>query len=597
MSRREKSTRFNRSKIVYTSLLILYFTLIGYNLFGNTEQLNQLETEIKSRFNLTEVDSPLSWKIGGKKENNLIESEFIVTIAKALNHSPWKNRLEFHGLTIMGKLDFSEIAVPGQGSDKKMIQISLVFNNCTFNDRIISNSTGFKIVFNQRLSFKECRFKSEINFKVTHFNGGLNVNGSKFFEDAIFFRCEFKGENTIMHVVFSSGLIFSKSKFFGEMNFSWVTFKGRSLFKDIETWDKTSFSNSNFLGEADFGSAEFYDKKIEFSDIRFNRSLYFIKVNKNIDENGKHAAIEFKDVYFRGHSFFRESVFENIAFCGTPSSGEQNRNNLSFFFAHADFRDAAFTKANFSGISFDTVDFSKAKFGPLSDGIGVDLKNCLYSQMTVTWQQISNADLREEDLIKLEKNFENIGSLDDACDAHYKLKNIERVNLKSPLAWTWNSISYLFGHFVMPMTIFLESLGIIFICALFYCWVELKPFEFKMEKVKKEKKGLISIIPIDTGNKTDPPPIQKEQSQRGRKALSHLKNFISAFPPALAYSFTLFFKIHLSGKYMGKNANKWVKRLAYFEWYCGYFFFIIFLYSLSRRSSILHDILSGLPAI
>ncbi len=147
-----------------------------------------------------------------------------------------------------------------------------------------------------------------------------------------------------------------------------------------------------------------------------------------------------------------------------------------------------------------------------------------------------------------------------------------------------------------PTKVIIESAVIILLCAFFYAGIKLVPFEFDFSPQKKERKIILTRIPIES-NSTQESTItsKKRQPSTAKRGGSKVWRYLKNLPPAICFSLTLFSKFHIKSDYIPGDTKRWIKRIAKAEWYLGFLFWSIFLVSLSRRSSILHDILSGLP--
>lgn len=591
--------RFFKKRLEF--FLLLFFLLVGssnglavnQDQLAPVESLDNLKKELSQNFHLTTNDEKGIWILKKSKSQDEIQAS---TISKILDTRYGIKGVEFYDFKILGELDFTTLSEEESDPKNYTLNKSLKFTDCTFKDKIIA-----KIIFTEPLSFLECEFQKEVNFHLSVFKKGIEFANSIFCENASFSACEFCGDSSSFNdVEFIKELIFSLSTFKKRMYFNNVKFKENSHFKHITSEEEIGFSDSTFMGQVDFGTSKFYDK-VNFEDSAFASSFFFIKVNEylgksdkneNEDKSKKSVSFNFKGANFKGNAYFRDSFLTNISF--SPS-----QNKLMIFSDVADFSNVKFIKdTDFTEAFFNKVDFSHAIFGYGSGDHTLNLHRCSYKKMIVSWEQISHAILDEDDHKNLKNNFEEMKNYDDACEVEYKMNTIERKRLGFSIPGILNWISqYVIGYGLRICEILRSSVIIILVGALFYAGIKLEPFEYKFSKTKKERKIILTRIPIES-NSTQEPTITSKMIHPstakggGSKVWRYLKNLL----PAICFSLTLFSKVHFKSAYIPEHTKKWIKRIAKVEWLLGFGFWFIFLYYLYRRSSILYDILSGIPS-
>lgn len=194
------------------------------------------------------------------------------------------------------------------------IKSGITFKKCTFNKPVsafkkMENGNIVLTAFKGNVSFIDCIFMDEVNFRGSSVVGRTDFTGSSFnksanfeelncHENAFFNKCVFEGslrfQNAFFNqkanfmnaefydtVSFQSSLFnsesqFSAAKFYKYADFTLIDCRGRSLFNYAEFMDKADLSHSIFLQDFDFISTK--NKTTRFNSCRFLGNVRFNKM-------------------------------------------------------------------------------------------------------------------------------------------------------------------------------------------------------------------------------------------------------------------------------------------------------------------------------
>ncbi len=210
---------------------------------------------------------------------------------------------------------------------------SLAFKNCRFEGKLraFSNKKETRLIstaFLSNVSFIQCIFNDEVNFRSSSILGIVDFTKSVFNKKAIFEEC-----------TFSQNAYFNGCSFNDEVRFQNAFFMRRANFMNTQFNKNTSFQNASFNSEVQFSVGKFNDYA-DFSLSKFNDNAFF-----NYCEFGKSST--FNSSHFsRGVDFlnvkFNASEFKGCAFYGDTrffQSGVQTLidfDNAFFLFGEPD---------------------------------------------------------------------------------------------------------------------------------------------------------------------------------------------------------------------------------------------------------------------
>jgi len=289
-------------------------------------------------------------------------SEAIISILKS--EPPEKRR--FIGAEF-GTINLSHTDVEGVDQDPS-----------DFRHTVIDRFDGERARFEESLDFRHSEIRT-LDFDNADFEEGIlcddctitniileeaNILG----DDAHFTNTTFNGRANLNEASFGNDLDFSKAVFHGEATFKGVKFHGRAN----SIGNNTSFDGAEFKDIADFSYATM--EYTSFSDVVFNDSLIFKKVNANgsisFSNNIFNKEANFNEGDFRGDvSFDNCEFFGTTTFIGTTFNGGSAVLDDDVTFGNAvfhkltRFRKATIGFANFSQCVFKAeVDLEEATF-------------------------------------------------------------------------------------------------------------------------------------------------------------------------------------------------------------------------------------------
>ena len=211
--------------------------------------------------------------------------------------------------TFDNKLDFTSLKnayCDSENSLRHEVNSSLTFVNCVFKSDIIAFLQDEKkmrhfVTFHKNITFLNCRFEGEVNFRNTKVNGLVNFNGCEFDKKASF-------ENTFC----GDMAMFQKCIFYDELRFQNAIFSHNCNFMDTQFEGVSSFQQAIFRQDAQFGVTKFL-KYADFSGITANANLFFnyAEFTKQAIFNNAafHGRAEFMNVQFKHYAEMKRSVF------------------------------------------------------------------------------------------------------------------------------------------------------------------------------------------------------------------------------------------------------------------------------------------------
>lgn len=232
--------------------------------------------------------------------------------------------------TIDETIDFTSFLsthLISEGVYQVNIKSGITFKKCIFNKPVnaykkLENGGAILTTFQGNVSFIDCIFKEDVNFRGSSIYGRTDFTGSRFnsdvnfeelncHENAFFNQCIFEGASRFQNsffnqkanfmsiecydtisfqsILFNSELQFSAGKFFKYADFTLIDCRGKVLFNYAEFKDKANFSNSIFAQDFDFVNT--LNHTTSFNNCRF---LGIVRFNKA----EVFSSFSFKDAYF-----------------------------------------------------------------------------------------------------------------------------------------------------------------------------------------------------------------------------------------------------------------------------------------------------------
>lgn len=166
---------------------------------------------------------------------------------------------------------------------------SLSFIECTFNNEVnFRGSTVYgrvdftKSIFKKTANFEECSFKQNVFFNWSKFEEEHRFQNSFFLQKANFMNTEYYQNASFQNCTFNAEVQLSASKFYKYADFSLLDCRGNILLNYSEFIDRADFSNSYFGQNVDFVNTQ--NNQTTFNKSRFMGNTKFFKlvVSKSI---------------------------------------------------------------------------------------------------------------------------------------------------------------------------------------------------------------------------------------------------------------------------------------------------------------------------
>ncbi|PQJ78684.1 pentapeptide repeat-containing protein [Polaribacter porphyrae] len=173
---------------------------------------------------------------------------------------------------------------------KKLIDVKISFENCTFKDDVLAyipdedSGYTFTASFEDDVIFKNCNFERKAMFKYSRFERNADFSGTTFDDDSTF----------------------KYAKFDRDISFTNTKFAETSTFKYAEFNRKVSFANSIFEDSAIFKYTKFYDGvSFNSTDFQEDLNIKYMKVSGDFDISGMKIGydIDAKYTKINGKSF------------------------------------------------------------------------------------------------------------------------------------------------------------------------------------------------------------------------------------------------------------------------------------------------------
>jgi uncharacterized protein YjbI with pentapeptide repeats len=204
---------------------------------------------------------------------------------------------------IAGDVDFTAVA-PGQlvapGNRRVNVRSAVTFRKCRFKGKVTgfrmdSDGTATACAFGRNLSFIECTFEGEVNFRA---NAVADL--------ACFSGCVFMQKASFEDADFQNHAWFGQSRFEDEGRFQNANFRRKADFFKAEFSKACSFQGGFFASDAQFGGLKSY-KYADFSLAQFSGHVFF-----NYAE--LHGQALFDNAWFKGRSEFISTKFVTASF-------------------------------------------------------------------------------------------------------------------------------------------------------------------------------------------------------------------------------------------------------------------------------------------
>lgn len=210
--------------------------------------------------------------------------------------------------TIDEAIDFTSFLdshLISEGVYQVNVRSGITFKNCVFNKPItafktLENGNLVLTAFHGNLSFIDCIFKEDVNFRGSSIYGRTDFTGSTFNVSANF-------EELNCH----ENAFFNQSVFEGPLRFQNAFFNQKANFMSVQCYDTINFQNSFFNAELQFSAGLFY-KYVDFTLIDCRGKVLF-------------NYAEFRDTANFSHSYFNQ----DFNFVNTKNNST-NFNNCRF---------------------------------------------------------------------------------------------------------------------------------------------------------------------------------------------------------------------------------------------------------------------------
>jgi len=277
----------------------------------------------------------------------------------------------------------------------------LLDDSTSFDDAVFEGGADFRhtefgfarfegVAFEADATFQEAEFRGDAEFDRATFAGEADFDELRFGGDASFVGATMAGLAHFRGSVFEGGARvleadadFRDAVFEAEADFTrggirvadfaGAAFDGPATFRDVVASDDLTIADCEFAAEVDFGGARL-DGEVDAAGATFAAPVVFQEADFGGDTSFAdcrfEALADFDEVLFDGDTTFEAATFADEAdFRGAEFLGDANHlaDGVSFtdcrFKGPADFDDAAFTSADFGGVTFGApADFTGARF-------------------------------------------------------------------------------------------------------------------------------------------------------------------------------------------------------------------------------------------
>lgn len=207
----------------------------------------------------------------------------------------------FRDKTIKGKLDFCKGA-GSVGNFYSYISSTICFQNCVFEDSVVSCTDKSSCIFDKEVHFVNCTFKNGLDFSNSEFRTLLdmaqsNIEGqarfantkfnktifisANFQDEVIWSNSDFCGDTDFRKTFYKKGCFFQNNTFYKPVIFDKVYFYGYTEFSNIKAYSIFDFCNCKIKGDILITHSTFYDyislKGTAFSGESQSHENYYYK--------------------------------------------------------------------------------------------------------------------------------------------------------------------------------------------------------------------------------------------------------------------------------------------------------------------------------
>jgi len=201
-----------------------------------------------------------------------------ISVKKILQEIKTGKDITYENQIIVGKLDFTFLddrdlpdswwdrywngKFEKRGVIKEMINSSISFINCTFEDDVLAyirlDKMNYTLIanFNHSIRFENCTFKKAALFKHSEFNSAVTFAGSQFLGNTNFKYSEFAMPADMSKTIFHQDATFKYAKFDKGISWKASTFKGDLDIKYLNVKGKMISTEMIVDGDVDATYAE-----------------------------------------------------------------------------------------------------------------------------------------------------------------------------------------------------------------------------------------------------------------------------------------------------------------------------------------------------
>lgn len=206
--------------------------------------------------------------------------------------------LYFENKVFEEPVDFTKLIDSHQvsyGLSQVDVASSITFKKCVFKKGIKAFDKSDKGIvathFLSNLSFLNCQFEGDANFKnivvlgkvdfsKSVFASDVNFQEAGFFQNAYFKNCVFKKGLKLQNSTFHQKAFFTDSEFIGVANFQSVLFNSDVQLSVCEFYEYAELTLLDCRGRLFCNYTKFFEK-VDFSNSSFARNMYFVSTESN----------------------------------------------------------------------------------------------------------------------------------------------------------------------------------------------------------------------------------------------------------------------------------------------------------------------------
>lgn len=261
------------------------------------------------------------------------EKSETVPVSKIIKQIKKGENVFYEHSRIVGDLNFLNIM---NGNDESIGEIrnyiasSITFRDCIFEGKVIAYEDKDNIYyfsqFEKNISFINCKFIQEVNFRDVQVDGSINFTDSEFNEPATFEgicgkgktisfnNCVFNETSRFQRAVFLSSAGFFKTKFLKDVNFQASYFYNDAIFRACTFGGKINFSSMNVLGNFSMNYTECMGEFTFQNNKVFDRAEFIhcsFKDDVHIKGNIFFSLVRFQKSVFDKKCIIKETVFQH----------------------------------------------------------------------------------------------------------------------------------------------------------------------------------------------------------------------------------------------------------------------------------------------